>query len=42
VNPLPGINQVRSDLPIMARLGGMSYRDLIGAIVRSARDRYGV
>jgi D-alanine-D-alanine ligase len=42
VNPLPGINQVRSDLPIMARLRGMSYRDLIGAVVRSARDRYGV
>jgi D-alanine-D-alanine ligase len=42
VNPLPGINHVRSDLPIMARLGGMPYRELIGAIVRSARERYGV
>jgi D-alanine-D-alanine ligase len=42
VNPLPGINHVRSDLPIMARLGGIPYRELIGAIVDSARQRYGV
>ncbi|HUK14285.1 MAG TPA: hypothetical protein VLW17_13385 [Thermoanaerobaculaceae bacterium] len=42
VNPLPGINLVRSDLPIMARLAGMSYPELIGAIVDSARARYGV
>ena len=40
VNPLPGINHVRSDLPIMARLGGISYQELIGAIVDSARSRY--
>jgi D-alanine-D-alanine ligase len=40
VNPLPGINHVRSDLPIMARLGGMPYQELIGAIVDSARARY--
>ena len=40
VNPLPGINHVRSDLPIMARLGGMPYGALIGAIVESARERY--
>jgi D-alanine-D-alanine ligase len=42
VNPLPGINHVRSDLPIMARLAGVSYRELIGAIVDSARGRYGL
>jgi D-alanine-D-alanine ligase len=42
VNPLPGINHVKSDLPIMARLAGTSYRDLIGAIVDSARSRYGL
>jgi D-alanine-D-alanine ligase len=42
VNPLPGINHVRSDLPIMARLGGTSYQELIGAIVDSARDRHGL
>ena len=40
VNPLPGINHVRSDLPIMARLGGISYQELIGAIVDSARSRW--
>jgi len=42
VNPLPGINHVRSDLPIMARLAGTSYQDLIGAIIDSARSRYGL
>ena len=42
VNPLPGINHVRSDLPIMARLAGVPYRELIGAIVSSARGRYGL
>ena len=39
---LPGINHVRSDLPIMARLAGIPYGDLIGAIVDSARERYGL
>lgn len=42
VNPLPGINHVRSDLPIMARLAGIPYGELIGAIVDSARKRYGL
>ncbi len=42
VNPLPGINHVRSDLPIMARLGGMPYQELIGAVVDSARQRHGL
>ena len=42
VNPLPGINHVRSDLPIMARLVGTSYRELIAAIVDSARARHGL
>ena len=42
VNPLPGINHVRSDLPIMARLGGTSYHELISAIIDSARDRRGL
>ena len=42
VNPLPGLNHVRSDLPIMARLAGVHYRELIGAIVESARARYGL
>ncbi|HVN77077.1 MAG TPA: hypothetical protein VMT19_12220 [Thermoanaerobaculaceae bacterium] len=42
VNPLPGINHVKSDLPIMARLAGTPYQDLIGAIIDSARSRYGL
>jgi D-alanine-D-alanine ligase len=42
VNPLPGINHVRSDLPIMARLGGTSYQELIWSIIDSARSRYGL
>ncbi len=42
VNPLPGINKVRSDLPIMARLGGIAYEELIAEIVNSARARYGL
>jgi D-alanine-D-alanine ligase len=42
VNPLPGINEVRSDLPIMARLAGIPYQQLIGEIVASARSRYGL
>jgi len=40
VNPLPGVDRVFSDLPIMARLGGMSYAELIGEIVQSAWQRY--
>ncbi len=39
VNPLPGLNHVRSDLPILARLGGTPYPALIGAIVDAARSR---
>jgi D-alanine-D-alanine ligase len=39
VNPLAGLNPADSDLPIMCRLIGMPYDDLIGEIVRSAIDR---
>ena len=42
VNPLPGINHVRSDLPIMARLAGTPYVELIKAILDSARARHGL
>lgn len=42
VNPLPGLHPVRSDLPIMARLAGLSYRDLVGEILMAARRRYGL
>lgn len=39
VNPLAGLNPKTSDLPIMCRLAGISYVDLLGAIVASARAR---
>jgi D-alanine-D-alanine ligase len=41
VNPLAGLNPVHSDLPIMCRLAGMPYRDLIEGIVESASGRAG-
>jgi len=39
VNPLPGLHPVRSDLPIMARLAGLPYDDLLAAIVEAAHER---
>lgn len=42
VNPLPGLHPMRSDLPIMARLAGLPYRDLVGEIITAARQRYGL
>lgn len=39
VNPLPGLNPGHSDLPMIARQEGLSFRDLIGAIVESALKR---
>jgi len=42
VNPLPGLHPVRSDLPIMARLAGVEYRELVGEILTAARQRYGL
>ncbi|CAN5253996.1 D-alanine--D-alanine ligase [soil metagenome] len=39
VNPLAGLHPVHSDLPIIARLEGMDYTRLIGAIVESASRR---
>jgi D-alanine-D-alanine ligase len=41
VNPLPGLNPVHSDLPMIAAQEGMSYRDLIGSILNSALARAG-
>jgi len=40
VNPLAGLHPVNSDLCILAQKVGMSYVDLIGAIVSSATKRY--
>jgi D-alanine-D-alanine ligase len=39
VNPLAGMHPTHSDLPIIATAAGMSYRELIGRIVLSARKR---
>jgi D-alanine-D-alanine ligase len=39
VNPLAGLNPVHSDLPIICRLQGISYQDLIARIVASACNR---
>jgi len=40
INPLAGLNPRSSDLIIMARLQGIQYNDLIGAILDSALKRY--
>lgn len=39
VNPLPGLNPLHSDLPIIARLIGMGYKEIIASIIESARTR---
>jgi D-alanine-D-alanine ligase len=41
VNPLAGLNPVHSDLPIICRLVGISYRDLIERIIKSTLKRIG-
>ncbi|MEH2022539.1 D-alanine--D-alanine ligase family protein [Nostoc sp.] len=40
LNPLPGLDHIRSDLPIMGRLGGVTYTEIIAEIVESAWQRY--
>ncbi len=42
VNPLAGLNPVDSDLPILCRLSGISYKELIGRIMDSALERTGL
>ncbi len=42
VNPLAGLNPIDSDLPILSRLNGISYDQLIERIVNSAMKRIGV
>jgi len=39
VNPLAGLNPVDSDLPILARMVGVHYHELIGRIMESAMKR---
>jgi D-alanine-D-alanine ligase len=41
VNPLAGLHPSHSDLPMICSAVGMSYRELIGAIVESASRRIG-
>ena len=41
VNPLAGLNPGHSDLPILCARLGISYQELIGRIVASARERIG-
>ncbi|MCG6964188.1 MAG: D-alanine--D-alanine ligase [Acidobacteria bacterium] len=41
VNPLAGLNPVHSDLPILCRLNGISYLELISAIVSETSARAG-
>jgi D-alanine-D-alanine ligase len=40
VNPLPGLNPVTSDLPILSRMAGLSYPELLGSIVEAAARRW--
>jgi D-alanine-D-alanine ligase len=42
VNPLPGLHPVRSDLPILSALAGISYVDLIGRILDACGERCGL
>ncbi len=39
VNPLAGLNPNISDLPILCRMNGVSYQDLLRMIVQSALER---
>jgi D-alanine-D-alanine ligase len=39
VNPLPGLHPTHSDLPMIATRAGMSYKELIGAVIASACER---
>lgn len=42
VNPLPGLHPTHSDLPMIATQEGVTYRQLIGSIIKSALKRYGI
>lgn len=39
VNPLPGMHPSHSDLPIIARMHGISFVELVDAVIASARKR---
>ena len=42
VNPLPGLHPTYSDLPILSRLAGISYPELLGQIVEASARRWGL
>ncbi len=42
INPLAGLNPTYSDLPILSRLKGLDYQELISGIMRSALKRTGL
>lgn len=42
INPLAGLNPTYSDLPILARLKGIDYKDIIAEIMDSALKRAGL
>ncbi|MCM8771172.1 MAG: D-alanine--D-alanine ligase, partial [Candidatus Omnitrophica bacterium] len=42
INPLPGLDPVESNFPMMANAAGMKYEDLIEAILLNASERRGV
>ncbi len=42
INPLAGLNPIHSDLPILCRLAGWSYEQLLTEIIMSALSRHGL
>lgn len=42
INPLAGLNPTHSDLPILCRLAGLPYGELIRRILKSAFKTYGI
>lgn len=42
INPLPGLHPVRSDLPILSRLAGFSYPELLDRILEASARRQGL
>jgi D-alanine-D-alanine ligase len=41
-NPLAGLNPVHSDLPMLARMNGMKFEELMSGIIKSALKRNGI
>ncbi len=39
INPLPGLNPVHSDLPILSRMHGITFEQLMGMILDAAMQR---